>query len=346
MSGHWQLALLFCVFGFVPVGFVFGNDCPSSCVKNCGDCSSCATEACGCCFAGCCDPLWTVRADGLLLQRSKPRDAILVTDQATPGGNVLLNANELDPGTSGGWDLSLIRHGVLGTTWDVEGLYYSVDNWLATRGTQHSAAGAWVQFVTPIGNGSYASDVSASYRSSLHNIELNARRQFGPGDLLIGCRYIELRENGLTITQTILSATPNTARYDIYAANRLTGVQVGYEGHILSRGRLGLDGFVKAGVFNNEAGNSVLITQTVGSSYSSAAGVNHTAFVGELGLIGIYQLNEYFRLRGGYQLLWIEGAALATDQVAVSNPAIGTAAVDTDGSPFYHGAVIGLECNF
>ncbi len=63
-------------------------------------------------------------------------------------------------------------------------------------------------------------------------------------------------------------------------------------------------------------------------------------------MFGLYQLNDYWWVRGGYQLLWIEGAALASDQVAVSDPFHGHAAIDTNGSPFFHGAIIGLECNY
>ncbi len=130
-------------------------------------------------FDWCCDPLWTVRSDSLLLNRSKPSDAILVTDQATAGGAILLNANELEPGISAGWDLSIIRRCVLGTEWGIEGLYYSVDNWFASRDLVRSANGAWIRFQTPIGNGAYPSDVSASYASGLHNVEVNARREIG-----------------------------------------------------------------------------------------------------------------------------------------------------------------------
>jgi hypothetical protein len=107
-----------------------------------------------------------------------------------------------------------------------------------------------------------------------------------------------------------------------------------------------VDGLVKMGAFNNAAGNNVFITQSAGPSYHSFASENHTTFAGELAFTEVYQLNCHWSLRGGYQLLWLQGVALASDQVAVSDPVRGTATVNTNGAPFYHGAVFGLEFNY
>ncbi len=84
------------------------------------------------------------------------------------------------------------------------------------------------------------------------------------GALVIGYRYLDLRENGLTIFQTVLSNPPNPVKHEIKAENQLSGVQIGFDGHIFSYGRLSADGLIKAGVFNNRAGNNTAITQTAG----------------------------------------------------------------------------------
>ena len=40
---------------------------------------------------------------------------------------------------------------------------------------------------------------------------------------------------------------------------------------------------------------------------------NPVAFVGEIGVTTAYQVTRHFAIRGGYQLLWISGAALAAE---------------------------------
>jgi hypothetical protein len=67
-----------------------------------------------------------------------------------------------------------------------------------------------------------------------------------------------------------------------------------------------------------------------------------TALIGELGVMGACYLTEHLALRGGYRLLWIDGAALATDQLAVSNFLTHTG-IDAAGDAFYHGPSAGLE---
>jgi hypothetical protein len=295
-------------------------------------------------FGDCCGPLWTARADGILLHRSNPDDAVLVTDSFLPGGNTLLDAANFDFDFEGGFDVSLRRHNIFGTCWDLEALYFGVDGWNAQTGAINSASGAAVQFAHPIGNIAYGADLSASYRSELHNVEINGWRPIRPWlSLLAGFRYMELNENGLALTQDVLSQVPNTANYAIGAENRLTGFQIGADTRVWSGPRLDLNCTLKAGVFDNRASNGVSITQDLGGNFASDASASHTAFVGQLDVAGVYRLNSCWSLRAGYQLLWIEGVALASEQVAVSDPFNGLATVDTTGSPFYHGAFFGLE---
>ncbi len=91
----------------------------------------------------------------------------------------------------------------------------------------------------------------------------------------------------------------------------------------------------------------MLITQDAPFRYTSSAATDHAAFVGSLALTGKYAITANLSARAGYQLLWIDGVALAPDQIAVSNPDIvpahSYATVSTSGSPFYHGAFVGLE---
>jgi hypothetical protein len=44
----------------------------------------------------------------------------------------------------------------------------------------------------------------------------------------------------------------------------------------------------------------------------------------------------------GYQLLWFDGVALASEQIQVTNVVTG-GGIDTDGFVFYHGALISMD---
>jgi len=68
------------------------------------------------------------------------------------------------------------------------------------------------------------------------------------------------------------------------------------------------------------------------------------AFVGELSLVPMYRLNNSWTLRCGYNLLWIEGVALAPDQLDFSIAQTG--GQDTNGGIFAHGVNVGLEAHF
>jgi hypothetical protein len=306
-------------------------------VKGAGKCGDPAAGICGCM------PRWTVRAGAVLMERSKPDSLVLVTDAFVPGGNVLLNANEFNFDFQLGYEISAIRHGLRGTAWDLEARLLSIDGWNADRGAILSPAGAVAQFATPIGNTFFPSSVAGSYSSELHSIEINLRRQTRDWlTALAGFRYVELNENGLAVLQDIGPGL-NLVNYGIGADNHLWGFQLGADALLLQRGRFSLEAVGKAGIYGNNCGNRVSITQQVGPSFASNAGDNHTAFVGELGAAGLFALNSHLALRVTYQLMWVDGVALASDQAAVSDPAFGLATVDTGATAFYHGSFMGLE---
>lgn len=287
------------------------------------------------------DPPWTVWANALFLHRSTPNDAILVTDTFAPGGNVLLDASDFNFDYEPGWEIGLGRR--LGPTWGLEGRYFNVDSWRAVTAPVVSAVGSAVRYATPVGNVEFPNQFHATYRSELESVELNARRAVNPWlDVLFGVRFVELKDGSLAMVRDIGPGL-NLSTHSINAYNALTGFQAGADVTLFSRGRLSLEGLFKAGIYGNAGRNSVSITQNVGSDFASAATTGHTAFVGELGFTAAYQITDALCARAGYQLVWIEGVALASDQVAVSDPLNGVAALDFTGSPFYDGASIGLE---
>ena len=114
--------------------------------------------------------------------------------------------------------------------------------------------------------------------------------------------------------------------------------------NLWSRGRLSVEALLKAGVYGDHATNRVHIGLT-NSAYTadSNASADSVAFAGEMSITGVYRFGEHLSLRGGFQFLWLEGVAQASDQFAVSNPLAGTAAMSFQGGPTYNGAFLGLE---
>jgi hypothetical protein len=68
-----------------------------------------------------------------------------------------------------------------------------------------------------------------------------------------------------------------------------------------------------------------------------------TAFVGDLNFTVIYQICDFWGARLGYNFIWLEGVALAPDQLDFTNTPDSGRHLDGDGSLFLHGVNLGLE---
>jgi putative beta barrel porin BBP7 len=291
------------------------------------------------------DPRWTVRAGALWLHRSAPDSAVLVTDSFAPGGTTLLDASQFRFDFAPGFELDAIRHNVLDSGWDLQARFFDVENMNASTPTIVAPAGAVIQFATPIGNTFFPNTISGTYDSQLLSTELNVRRQTGPEwlTILAGFRYLRLNEQGLTIFETIGPVT-NLFPYLIDSTNDLYGAQLGADIDLLSQGRLSVSTFGKAGLYGNNISTSAQVTSAATGAvlFGTAAHETNTAFVGEWGLVGAYRITNSLSLRTTYQLMWVEGVALASDQVAVANMLGGPSSVDNNGA-FYQGFFAGLE---
>jgi hypothetical protein len=73
---------------------------------------------------------------------------------------------------------------------------------------------------------------------------------------------------------------------------------------------------------------------------------DQTSFMGEAGLVAAYKWNEHITFRLTAKAVWLEGVALAPDQVSMLNVADGEASINTHGSVFYYGGGAGVEVKF
>jgi hypothetical protein len=294
---------------------------------------SCTCEEESFCFQGCCDPTWTAQADVLVMKRIGAPDVALIRSSAT--NEDLLNAKDFDMGFKAGPRLSLIHHGQRCN--DLEFTYFSIDGWWEAQsrsdpnGVIFSAPG-----LTAV---SVGSPMQFDYTSKLYSAEANLWVPRGCWKFMGGFRWFELRES----LAGQFGLTPNTPFWTTQTDNHLYGVQIGADRVWNPNGRFSLDTVFKIGAYDNRA------EQFSGSPILSSAvpaEVEHTAFEGEIGIVGVYHHNEHLSLRLGYQMMWLQGMVLAPSQIAVTNISTGTAGVDTNGAVFYHGAIAGLELKY
>jgi len=289
---------------------------------------------------------WTFSADGLIMMRSAPDSVALLRTGMLQGGDVVLNANDLDFDTSGGWRFGAQR---TGQCCDLEIVYFQMDGFEAV-----TTVPGEVEMVTDR-DGAHLSIIApwVEYRSRLYNSEFNLRRPRNEWlTLLIGLRFLELDEDykvaGLSDDNVPIGGDEVLETFSQRAKNCLYGVQIGADGLLFSRGRLSVQGLLKAGIYGNHADQ--LAVQFDGHDdetrqlYSERGEV---AFVGDLALTGKYQISEHLAFRAGYQLMWLDGVATATNQIRSNDFGIGpggaSSRVDTGNTVFYHGAVLGGE---
>ena len=253
------------------------------------------------------------------------------------GRTDLLNSSDLTFSTEAGPRLDLIRHGPCG--WDFEVSYFGIDGWKSQAGFASMPAGVAtlnMDQAMPLP----VSSVSFEYGSRLYSTEFNLRHAVNDWLTgLAGFRVVELDENySVDGMQSIGQSFSNTIR----THNHLYGFQLGAEAYLLGNCRFHVDCLAKAGIYSNAAGQNDTLLRPA-SVLDAAANANAAAFVGELGLVGTFQLADHLAMRCGYQVMWLDGAALAPRQISVTNLATGVATVDTSGNVIYHGANVGLE---
>ncbi len=287
-------------------------------------------------------PRWSGSVGAVILQRARPVSTPFLLNPVS--GQSLIDPAGFHFPFEGGPDVGLVRYG----RWaDVEFRYFGVHDWQAAQGPLDSPDG----FTLPIPgfDPAFGSFTLASwYVSSLDSVELNLRRNILPRlSLLAGFRYVRLHERLSFFAGD--SALANGSIIGFNANNDLYGLQIGAEGLLWDRGgRFRVEGALKAGVFANSARSSIGVNH-IGSGGGGDPdqifwlGHDHTAFVGDLNFVGVYQLTEHLALRGGYQLLWLNGVAIASEQIHRLDLDTGDVGTNTSHGTFYHGVLVGLE---
>ena len=156
--------------------------------------------------------------------------------------------------------------------------------------------------------------------------------------------YLSLNEQ---FNLRAIDSDSGASDYHIHARNSLFGGQLG--ARVERRWRcIDWELTGKAGVFGNvghqgtwmgDFDNTVILRD-------SATTRNNVAFVGDLNWTVSFRLNDVWTIRGGYTVMWVEGLALATDQLDFTDTVTSGTAVRNGGGVFLHGANVGLEARW
>jgi hypothetical protein len=285
-----------------------------SVVQSDKDKDGCCKAEKACAVNTCCEPLWTFRAGLLVMKQESPS---LYQD--------------FDFDYEAGIDVSVMRR--LGECRALEIRYMGVDDW-SDR----------LEGEIPVGNiGDFQVGdipVGATYSSALHSTEINLRRQWSDRiTTLAGFRWVEVDEElGLDVFDYPILGSD--------ADNHMYGFQLGGELLIWDRGGpLQVTSGAKAGVYYNRS--DVTFSLDIPSppapfpiSGSETFKDSHTSFLGEWDVTAKVALTENIAVRASYELMWIEGSTRAEGQI---RSLYNTGELDTSGSQFYHGGIIGIE---
>jgi hypothetical protein len=327
------------------------------------------SQGAGCCDVGfgqsCCSR-WTASAEFIVLERIGTSNQTLVSTypgipspqtQFTVGqGTDQLYSTGLTQGFAGGPKIGLLYHGDNG--YDLEASFFQIDGW---NNAASIASGTYTTpvFVAPGGfvqtTDSSTQTMNWVYATRLYNAEINVRWDLCPRvTMLAGFRFVGLWEE---LQGTIPDPERMSPFWDNWTRNNLYGLQLGEQWKIVNRGPFSMDGLVKAGIFDNVAGETtgVSIFRTV---YWESASTNHAAFLGEIDLQCKYQLTPRLLLKIGYEAMWLQGVATAPGQIPetlsqltpvphhLPLASVRALGVDSGAGVFYHGATAGLEYAF
>jgi hypothetical protein len=352
-----------------PTGFVSNSTAPANdeqastdalSMNAQGDCDSGCRSSCCCCPC----PTCYGQVEALFLQREPrfSRQAIVVDPNT---GTTFVSTSDLnfdfDPGLRATIGLRLCGGQA------VEFSYFGLFEGSANAVAASSDPAAFLTFPDNLfGNVFVDPDrVGVNYSSRLHSFEMNCPCCCGCCDeccdqcgrreaccqsveWFTGFRYSDLSEELDISAERTVAGGLEEGSYDLRTTNHLYGVQVGArERH--TRGRLGWEATGKVGIFGNDARQTQSVTDfpdfPIRPTVSSSGG--QVAFMGDTNISALYRLTNVWNLRAGYNLIWIEGLALAPDQLDFDlASATGGSQLHSGGGMFLHGVNVGLEARW
>jgi hypothetical protein len=279
-------------------------------------------------------PCWYLRGDSIWMQRNRPDDHNLTSylnlnnGQDHLNGHFLLNSDDVTYPLEPGLRVTLGRY--LTDTTMIEATYLGALNWDRRNGTPDFASGAngvgpllayWTPGFGPFDTSAFTgSNVQiASYESQFNSFELGVRHAvWGTTSILAGFRYINVGDLfQLSAFDDAANSNPNAnGFYRTWTNNNLVGVQIGSEyTHDLWFPRLFGSIDARGGIFANFAEQKNLLFNS-GDTYNQRSD-RQVQFAGlwDVTFAISYLATDHLTIRGGYTFLFINGLALAPNQI-------------------------------
>lgn len=193
-------------------------------------------------------------------------------------------------------------------------------------------------------------NATADFTSEFFSAEFNARYRADAVctgmTLLTGVRMLTLEEQVGAVFRDPLNVLPAELAQS-RVRNRLFGLQLGADQVLMHNTNWFIKVVSRIGVYGNSADqNTQLIRQTAPLTIQRTRGsAGEVALHGELGILGKIRLAPWANVVAGYRAIYVDGVAVAADQMAASSLVTGSG-LDNNSSILMHGANVALELAF
>lgn len=274
------------------------------------------------------DP-WYLSIDALILDRTIGSNQVLVTGTNT---FAVLESSRFDFDHAAGPRFDLRRS--FGD-WSVEAVYFALFNQRANA--FYSPVG--VAFGSPIVGAGF----NENYFATLNNAEFNVRRRLNDRlSILAGFRYLSLDEHldGNFFT-SVVGPTLSTHRIN----NDMYGGQIGGSWRCVQgpNGNTALDLGSKLALCANSEKMNATVSNALQGFLQTGANDTELSLIAEISIVGSLRVWDCLWLRGGYQMMWLDGIGVAPAQLATAIFAGPGSRVNGEACIFYHGAIAGAE---
>ncbi len=286
---------------------------------------------------------WTARFGAVRMARSEPEGGVLFVNPAAT--NEAISASDFDLAHSG-IEASFILHDAIpgaGRELDLELRLLQLeedDSSLFAR-LNGPATEINTRPVTVVA-GNF--DITSTYQSRLTNLEANLRHELDNGwwTWIGGVRHINLTESLDSTFRDPVGGNPDLT-YNVTTHNGMFGPQIGGQLAFYRSRRVCIDMSSKVGVLWNSADN---ISNGVGiPTFSIAEDRSQATYVWDLAFTGRYAVARHWSVFAGYQVLYLNGMALASDQIRQADN-VNQRGSSFDSSVVYHGGSLGVEYRY
>lgn len=292
-------------------------------------------------------------------------DPVLVDVTVTEGGRaetIVLGTQDLNFEFQGGYRLALGR--MLGDWYWLEFTFFDVHDWherAAVRDRTENESGLpgdlYSPFTdfgeSPVPGLSLDSNylVRIESTSTLDNMELNLWHRLATppeameASFLLGLRYMTILEHFQYRSESNVPAAVTTTSVDTWTDNSLFGVQLGALFTFPVEPAWWIDWELKGAICGNQARQNTLYGRNGGQLPPTGRQEGKTTFVGETSVRLIGQVTPKLTLHAGYQALWVDGLALASENLPTDAEILrfGPGRLVHNGNLVYHGPYVGLN---